>query len=47
MSFISKEFHVSIPTVARIMDTVTKSKPKYLPDVLSIDEFKGNFGFVK
>ena len=47
MSFISKEFHVSIPTVARIMDTVEKSKPKHLPNVLSIDEFKGNFGFGK
>lgn len=29
------------------MDTVTKSKPKYLPDVLLIDEFKGDFGFDK
>lgn len=47
MSFISKEFHVSIPTVARIMDTISKAKPKYLPKVLSIDEFKGGFGFGK
>lgn len=44
MSFISKEYHVSIPTVSRILDTLSNGKPKYLPEVLSIDEFKGDFG---
>lgn len=47
MTFISKEYHVSIPTVARIMDCATHDKPKTLPKVLSIDEFKGDFGIGK
>lgn len=38
---ISKRYNVSTATVARILDTISFSKPQ-LPQVLSIDEFKGN-----
>ena len=38
---ISKRYNVSTSTVARILDTISFSKPQ-LPPVLSIDEFKGN-----
>ena len=40
---IAKETGVSIPTVIRIFDLVEYGKPT-LPEVLAIDEFKGNTG---
>lgn len=38
---VSKETGRSVSTVIRIFDLVSFSKPE-LPDVVSIDEFKGN-----
>lgn len=40
---VAKETGVSIPTVIRIFDLVQYGKPT-LPEVLAIDEFKGNTG---
>lgn len=39
---IANLHNVSAPTVIRLMDTFTIPKPKSLPRVLGIDEFKGN-----
>ena len=41
---VAKEFGVSIPTVIRIFDNISYPKPKQLPEVIGIDEFKGNTG---
>lgn len=41
---IAKRYKVSSPTVQRIIDSVAPSKPKELPLILGIDEFKGNTG---
>jgi transposase len=38
---VAKRFNLSVSTVIRIFDFVSFSKPK-LPDVIAIDEFKGN-----
>lgn len=38
---VAKEIDLSVTTVIRIFDRISYLKPK-LPDVLSIDEFKGN-----
>ena len=43
---VAKEVGVSTPTVIRIFDIVQYGKPK-LPEVLAIDEFKGNTGSEK
>lgn len=43
---VAKETGVSIPTVIRIFDLVQYGKPT-LPEVLAIDEFKGNTGSEK
>ena len=40
---IAKEVGVSVSTVIRVFDLLSYGKPK-LPNVLSIDEFKGNTG---
>lgn len=40
---IARKSHLSIPTVLRYMDYVSYKRPE-LPEVLSIDEFKGNAG---
>jgi len=40
---VAKETGVSIPTVIRIFDLVQYGKPR-MPEVLAIDEFKGNTG---
>ena len=39
---IAKEVGLSVSTVVRIFDLVQYPKPKALPHVLAIDEFKGN-----
>lgn len=40
---VSKEVNLSVSTVIRIFDFISFSKPK-LPEVIAIDEFKGNTG---
>jgi len=39
---IAKDVNLSVSTVIRFFDTLSYSAPKELPQVLSIDEFKGN-----
>lgn len=46
MSHIAKEFSVSVPTVINRLHMVSYSLTK-MPDVLSIDEFKGNSDNIK
>lgn len=41
---IAKEVNLSISTVIRFFDMLAFDPPKKLPEVLSIDEFKGNTG---
>lgn len=43
-SAIAKELNLSVSTAIRIFDTVSYIKPDTLPEVLAIDEFKGNTG---
>jgi hypothetical protein len=38
---VAKEVNLSVPTIIHVFDTVEYGIPK-LPEVLSIDEFKGN-----
>lgn len=39
---IAKRYNVSTPTVIRYFSKISFSAPKFLPEVISIDEFKGN-----
>ena len=41
---IAKDVNLSVSTVIRFFDMLAYDKPKKLPQVLSIDEFKGNTG---
>jgi transposase len=41
---VAKEFNLSTPTVIRLFKNVQYSKPTKLPEVIGIDEFKGNSG---
>lgn len=41
---IAREVNLSVSTVIRFFDILAFSAPKKLPEVLSIDEFKGNTG---
>lgn len=41
---VAREFNVSITTVIRYFGIINYSKPKYLPEAIGIDEFKGNTG---
>ena len=41
---IAKEVNLSVTTVIRFFDMLAFSRPEKLPEVLSIDEFKGNTG---
>lgn len=41
---IAKEVNLSVSTVIRFFDMLAFNPPKNLPEVLSIDEFKGNTG---
>ena len=44
---IAKEVNLSVSTVIRFFDMLAYDAPKELPQVLSIDEFKGNTGTEK
>jgi transposase len=44
---VAREVNLSVSTVIRIFDLVGYSKPQSLPEVLAIDEFKGNTGNYK
>lgn len=44
MSSVAKEFNISTSTVMRYFDLVSYPKLSTAPDVLGIDEFKGNTG---
>ena len=39
---VGKQLNLSVSTIIRYFDLVAYSKPKSLPDVIAIDEFKGN-----
>lgn len=41
---VAREFGVSIPTVIRLFGSISYPKPTNLPEVIGIDEFKGNTG---
>lgn len=41
---IANELNLSVTTAIRLFDTVSYTKPDTLPEVLAIDEFKGNTG---
>lgn len=41
-SSVAREVNLSVSTVIRIFDVVEYSHPQYPPEVLAIDEFKGN-----
>ncbi len=41
---IAKELNLSVSTIIRFFDILSYGAPKELPQVLSIDEFKGNTG---
>ena len=43
-SSVAREVNLSVSTVIRIFDLVGYSKPQSLPEVIAIDEFKGNTG---
>lgn len=43
-STISRKLGVSLPTVIRTFDQISYPKPSQLPEVLCIDEFRGNSG---
>ena len=47
MASIAKDIHVSSPTIGRILSGVQKGNMPTLPNVLSIDEFKGDTSFGK
>lgn len=44
MSSVASKANVSFHSVKRIFDLVSYPSPSYLPEVISIDEFKGNSG---
>lgn len=41
-STVAREVKLSVSTIIRIFDIVGYSHPQYPPEVLAIDEFKGN-----
>ena len=41
---IGDKFYISVSTVIRIFDNISYTAPKELPEVIAIDEFKGNTG---
>ena len=41
---VAKEVNLSVSTIIRIFDYVGYSNPQHPPEVLAIDEFKGNTG---
>ena len=44
---VSKSVNLSVSTVIRVFDILSFSRPKKLPHVFAIDEFKGNTGNIK
>ena len=44
VSSVARQLGISASTIFRRMKDINYPKPSYLPDVLSIDEFKGNAG---
>lgn len=47
MSSIAKRYNISVSTVSRILDYLPNNYLNKLPNVISIDEFKGNTNFGK
>ena len=47
MTSIAKRFNVSVSTVMRYADLISYDKLKTSPNMLAIDEFKGNTGGCK
>ena len=43
-SSIANELNLSVSTVIRIFDNISYTSPSVLPEVVAIDEFKGNVG---
>lgn len=43
-SSVAREVNLSVSTIIRIFDVIGYSHPQSLPEVLAIDEFKGNTG---
>ena len=41
---VSKELNLSVSTIIRVFDILSVPRPKKLPRVFAIDEFKGNTG---
>ena len=41
---VAREVNLSVSTVIRVFDCINYEKPAQLPEVVSIDEFKGNTG---
>jgi transposase len=41
---VAREVNLSVSTVIRVFDCINYGKPAQLPEVVSIDEFKGNTG---
>lgn len=41
-SSVAREVNLSVSTIIRIFDCINYGKPQQLPEVVSIDEFKGN-----
>ena len=41
---VAREVNLSISTVIRVFDCISYGKPEQLPEVVSIDEFRGNTG---
>lgn len=41
---VARELNLSVSTIIRVFDFLTISRPKKLPRVFAIDEFKGNTG---
>ena len=44
---VAKSVNLSVSTVIRVFDILSFSRPKKLPHVFAIDEFKGNTGNIK
>jgi transposase len=40
---VAREVNLSVSTIIRLFDCINYGKPQQLPEVVSIDEFKGNY----
>ncbi|MFU0832509.1 MAG: hypothetical protein ACFWUC_06155 [Oscillospiraceae bacterium] len=43
---VAREVNLSVLTIIRLFDCINHGKPQQLPEVVSIDEFKGNTSMV-